>query len=292
VVILAGLPGTGKSLLVHQLAHLASARGRRVSRLQWDVARPAFEASAAGQRYPQVDGVTHPIIRRAAGLWARAAIAVWDREHRGGDAILVGEAPFAGGRFIELARPRDDLAEPLLASAACRFAIALPAVDVRHFLEAERERRTASPLHPREREDAPPHVLRELWRDLAVVAHRLGLGSGTTRPVPEPSERPGRFATGTAETTPLQPVADEDTPPYDPVTYRRVYESVLRHRRSEVVPLEIILPTAGLSAYDFAIRAPDLIPTEDEAERWVLEVEGQHGDLAALEREVTRWWDV
>ena len=47
-VFFAGLPGTGKSLLIHQLAHLAHARGRRVHLLQWDVARPAFEASPAG----------------------------------------------------------------------------------------------------------------------------------------------------------------------------------------------------------------------------------------------------
>lgn len=48
MIFFAGLPGTGKSLLIHQLAHLAHARGRRVHLLQWDVARPAFEASAPG----------------------------------------------------------------------------------------------------------------------------------------------------------------------------------------------------------------------------------------------------
>src|SRR5919201_3102249 len=44
MVFFAGLPGTGKSFLVHQLTHLAVARGRRVHLLQWDVARPMFEA--------------------------------------------------------------------------------------------------------------------------------------------------------------------------------------------------------------------------------------------------------
>src|SRR5262249_62354910 len=70
MVFFSGLPGTGKSLLVHQLAHLAAQVGRRVHLLQWDVARPAFEASPAGQRYPLAGGVTHALIRKAAGLWA------------------------------------------------------------------------------------------------------------------------------------------------------------------------------------------------------------------------------
>ena len=45
VVILAGLPGVGKSLLLQQLARMARAAGRQVSLLQWDVARRAFSPS-------------------------------------------------------------------------------------------------------------------------------------------------------------------------------------------------------------------------------------------------------
>ena len=36
LVFFAGMPGTGKSLLVHLLAHLAHAAGRPVHLLQWD----------------------------------------------------------------------------------------------------------------------------------------------------------------------------------------------------------------------------------------------------------------
>jgi len=42
-VLLVGLPGTGKSLLLKQLALLARQSGRVVHRLQWDVTRGAFE---------------------------------------------------------------------------------------------------------------------------------------------------------------------------------------------------------------------------------------------------------
>ena len=167
LVFFAGLPGTGKSLLIHQLAHLAHARGRRIHLLQWDVARPVFEASEAGRRYPLEDGVTHGVIRLAVGRWARAALARWHTRHRGAEHLLIGETPFIGHRLVELARPAADEAEPVLTSPAATFVIPIPSRALREHLEAERARRARKPLHPREREDAPPEVLRALWRDLA-----------------------------------------------------------------------------------------------------------------------------
>jgi hypothetical protein len=289
MVVFAGLPGTGKSLLVHQLAHLASRAGRRVHLLQWDVARPVFEASPAGRRYPLADGVTHAVIRKAAGLWARQALVAWDRGHPEPRHLLVGEAPFVGGRFVELARPLDDAAERLLGATACRFALAVPSVPVRRFLETLRERRAAQPLHPREREDAPPQVLRDLWADLASVAVRLGLTG--PRPGPPCATRgapwPSASATAHAASGP-----EATGPPYDPAVYRAVYEMVLRHRHRETVPIDTILPTERLSVYDFAEPLPDLVPTEADAERWIGEVERRYPDPAALDAETARWWEV
>jgi hypothetical protein len=260
MVLFAGLPGTGKSLLVQQLAHLASAAGRRVHLLQWDVARPVFEACPAGRRYPLADGVTHVVVRKAAGVWVRDAIARWNDAHPAADHLLVGEAPFVGGRFIELARRIDDRAEPLLAAPSCRFALSVPSADVRRFLEARRERRTASPLHPREREDAPPALLREIWGSLGEVARRLGLA-----------------------------VSGGDD---DPALYRGVYQALLRHRNLEIVPLDVILPTESMSVYDFAVTPPSLVPTETEAGAFIAEVERRYPDPTVLERELERWWRV
>src|SRR5215470_10854707 len=128
MVIVAGLPGTGKSLLVHQLVHVAHGAGRVVHLLQWDVARPVFEASPAGRRYPLDDGVTHAVIRRAAGLWVRDAVADWNERYADDGHLLVGEAPFVGNRFVELAQRIGDRAEGLLTAAWCRFAIATPSI--------------------------------------------------------------------------------------------------------------------------------------------------------------------
>jgi hypothetical protein len=275
MVFFAGLPGTGKSLLVHQLAHLASGAGRSVHLLQWDVARPVFEATAAGRRYPLADGVTHSVIRRAAGLWARRALVAWNDRHPEPRHLLVGETPFVGNRFVELARRLDDGAESLLSTPSCRFAIAVPSPEVRRFLVALRERRAASPLHPREREDAPPRVLRDLLREVFEAARRLGIDVGSTGPPGERGARPG------------------DAPaPYDPSVYRRVYETVLRHRNVDVLSLDVILPTDSLSVYDFAVARPDLIPTETEAEESIREVERRYPDAIRFEAEIARWWEV
>ena len=276
LVFFAGLPGTGKSLLVHQLAHLAGASGRSIHVLQWDVARPPFEASPAGRRYPPADGVTHPVVRKAAGLWARDAIAQWSKRHPDPRHLLIGETPFVGNRFVELAQRLDDRAESLLGNPSCRFVIPVPSAEVRRFLEAQRERRAADPLHPREREDAPPHVLRDLWRDLAAVARQMGIaGSDAGRVAGQES------ASGA-----------DGQPPFDPEAYRQVYETVLRHRNVEIVALDTILPTEELSVYDFAIAPADLAPSEAEVEQCIREVERRYAAPATLEREIARWWEV
>lgn len=262
MVFVAGLPGTGKSLVIHQLAHLAVDAGRAVHLLQWDVARPVFEASRAGQRYPVVDGVTQPMIRQAVGQWARRAVVAWERRCAGPEHLLIGETPLVGHRLTELARPLDDEAEPLLVAPSCRFVIAVPSVEVRRHVEAERERRAMAACNAREREDAPLHVLRQLWRELLVAARALGISAAT------------------------------DDAPYDPVIYQRVYGAVLHARAPEALALDTILPTVAMSVYDFAVPCADLVPGEHEADAVVRESEARWPDPAALARAVERWWVV
>jgi hypothetical protein len=263
-VFFAGLPGTGKSLLVNQLAHLAQAAGRPVHLLQWDMARPAFEASPAGRRYPVIDGVTQGVIRKAVGLWVRQALLDWERRHPDPGHLLVGETPLVGNRFVELARPADDAAERLLNGPGTTFVIPVPSREVRLHLEAERARRAARPLHERERHDAMPRVLQDIWRELAGLAGDLGV-------------------------TAAPPAPGSDLP-YDPEVYRKVYERLLRHRRVEVVPVGVRLPTATLSVYDFAIVPRDLVPAPGEATGFIEAVERRYPDPAALQQEIERWY--
>jgi hypothetical protein len=259
VVFFAGLPGTGKSLLIHQLAHLAHERGRAIHLLQWDVARPVFEASRAGRRHPQIHGVTHGVIRLAVGYWARDAVARWHVDHAAAGHLLIGETPFIGHRLMALARPERDAAESVLAADTTRFVIPVPSRDLRAHLEHERERRARAPQHAREREDAPPAVLHALWQEIVVVANTLGLAH--TR---------GEI-------------------PYDPDIYRRVYERLLVHRHASVLPLEARLPAEQLSAYDFEIATTDLVPTEDEASWLVEDTEARYPHATLLDIELADW---
>jgi hypothetical protein len=260
----AGLPGTGKSLLVHQLAHLAHARGRRIHLLQWDVARPVFEASDPGRQYPQQAGVTHGMIRLAVGQWARAALARWHAQHPGFADLLIGETPFVGHRLVELARRDRDPAESVLTAEWTRFVIPVPTRDLRAHLEAERARRAGQPLHPRESEDAPPDVLHDLWRQLVLVARTLGL------------------------------VGDEvrrgDDAPYDPLIYQRVYEHLLVHRHAEAVALDTRLPTADFTPYRFEIPTVDVVPTLAEASHAIHDVQASYPDAKDLQEAIERWY--
>jgi hypothetical protein len=260
LVFFAGLPGTGKSLLIRELAQLAHGRGRTIHLLQWDVARPVFEASAAGRRYPQVDGITHGLIRLAVGRWSRAAVAAWHAAHRDAGHLLIGETPFIGHRFIDLARPARDAAEPLLASPLTRFVIPVPSPALRRHLEAERGRRARAPLHPREREDAPPAVLRALWGEVAQVARALGLATAS------------------------------EPPAYEPAVYRGVYERVLARRHAQALEVDTRLPADTVSPYDLAVPAADLVPTPEESSRFIAAVEADHPQPADVERAIEGWY--
>lgn len=263
LVFFAGLPGTGKSLLIHQLAHLAHARGRRVHLLQWDVARPVFEASRAGRRHPAVHGVTHGVIRLAVGRWAREAVARWHARWPGPEHLLVGETPFVGHRLVSLAHRQTDEAEAVLAADTTRFVVPVPSRELREHLERERERRAVAPRHERERQDAPPTVLRALWRELFDAA-------------------------GALDITPPRPAGE--AVPYDPAVYQQVYERLLAHRHVLVLPLEARLPVDALSAYDFRVPTVDLVPTADEASWLVEDTQARYPHATLLQLELEAWY--
>ena len=273
-VFFAGLPGTGKSLLVHQLVRLTHATQRPAHLLQWDVVRPAIERSPAAAAYPKVDGVTHPAVRIAAGLWARDMIAQWAGRSFPPEHILIGETPLVGHRFIELARVAADEAERFLSAAACRFVIPVPSVEVRRAIEGERGRRIKRPVHDREKEDAPPNVLRAQWEALAEVAPLIG-----ARPlIPSPGgteSAPGALSRR-----------------YDPDVYERVYRFVLRRRHAQSVPLRMLLPAAATSAYDYGVPMRELVPTPDEAAAFIRLVEARFPDPRAAHAAADEWYVV
>jgi hypothetical protein len=242
---------------VREAARIGADLGRVVHLLQWDVARITFDRPEILARYPEEEGVTHPAIRVAMGRWARAAVLRWHRAHPDPAHLLIGETPLAGERLMELARPRDDELEPLLASEATLFLIPVPSGAVRRAIESARAREIAAPEHPRDSASAPPHLVRSHWEELEQVAGALGI---------ERTAIPGT---------------------YDPELYAGTYRRVLRHRRSLVVPLTRVLSVEG-SVHEIPPGAHELIPSAAEADAFMAEQSARSD--ADITRDAAEWF--
>jgi hypothetical protein len=232
-VVICGIPGTGKSLLLREQAILADAQGRTVHRLQWDVARQPFDRPDILKRYPEIDGSTHPVIRQAAGLWVRGAIAGWFQQQSDPGQLLLIEAPLVGARFIELAQVMQDDAEPHLAASTTVYLVPVPSREVRAAIEAARVREIAQPRHARDAANAIPALVDRLW--LAVV--------GAARDLKLPGAAAG----------------DE----YSPELYADLYRHVLRHRHVSAVPIDEIVPSSG-SPHELERPTPEVAPHDAE----------------------------
>lgn len=262
VVLFAGLPGVGKSLLVKAFAGLAQGAGRRVHLLQWDVARAAFETPALLARYPEVAGVTHAGIRKAVGLWARERVPAWHRAHPDPAHLLVGEVPLIGNRLVELAQTHADDAEALLAGDATLVLVPVPSREVRAHIEGARRRTTLDPSHEREAADAPPAVLRALWDELHALAAELAIAPGSA----------------------------EAGAPYDPRVYGDVYLRLLNRRQARLLPIEELFePGGSVYALD-ALFESELTATPAEVARAAAAIEGW--TMERLEASVERWYEV
>jgi hypothetical protein len=115
----------------------------------------------------------------------------------------------------------------------------------------------ADPRHERERANANLGVIDALWSELAQVAERLGIA--------------GRL----------------DVKGYDPDTYVRVYEHLLRHRQTRVLSLTDVLPVRGSAQEHTAVTA-ELVPTAAEAVQAIAQVEALPAE--ELSGQVERWY--
>lgn len=258
VIILTGLPGVGKSLYVQQLALMAQQIGRQVHLLQWDVTRSAFETDKILKKYPEIDGVTHAMIRQAVGVWTRSAIMDWAEQFASDEHLLIGEATFVGERLMQLAKIKDDRAESLLRSEQTQFLLPVPTENVRALIEEKRANSIANPQHEHEAKDAPPNVLTMLWHDI----HRVGASLGFCEA--------------------------QDIPQYDADIYRRTYEHLLQHRNSHTLLVDEVLQAVG-SVYDLNNIAGHLQAHQDEVDAIMTQLE-QTSTVDEVEAEVSKWY--
>ncbi len=236
LVFVCGIPGTGKSLFMRELFASCRRAGRQASMLQWDVARRPFDEPAILAAYPEIDGSTHIMIRRAAGLWALDAVSKWRAARSASDVLLI-EAPLIGGRFIEFAHPAPNELETLLRSPRAQFWVVTPSVQVRRAIEAARRAESVQPRHTYDGANAMPSVVDALWSDIVQAALELGVC-------------PDAVQGGTA-------------PAYSPDLYFDVYRRVLGARHAERLEVSEILANET-SPHDIDGRR-DLAPSPQQA---------------------------
>ncbi|WP_420628391.1 hypothetical protein [Candidatus Leptofilum sp.] len=253
MIFVSGIPGVGKSLLIQQMALIASEAGCEVHLLRYNFARQPFETEVNISKYPEIDGVTDPAIRKAVGLWARQAVQNWHEQHPAPNQLLIGELPLIGSRLIELVEPADDAAEPLLTSEQTLFVVPVPSWEVREVIEATRARTIADPQNEQEKLDAPPNVLQSMWQEVNRLARQIDL----TKASPQT--------------------------PYNPYIYGGVFEALLQFRPFKLLLIDQVLRPSR-SVYDLDVLAGTLQPTAEEANAAMAAVESRfsHEELAEL----------
>src|SRR5207302_3645220 len=113
------------------------------------------------------------------GAWVRDAVWRWHLSQSDPRHLLIGEAPLVGERLVELAEPRADAAESLLAATATLFLIPTPTRPVRDHLERARAADVAAPRHAADAASAPPALVSAHWREIAQLAGRPAAGGYT-----------------------------------------------------------------------------------------------------------------
>ena len=257
MVFITGLPGVGKSLLIQQLALIAKGMGRQVHLLQYNVAREPFETESNILKYPEVEGVTDPAIRKAVGLWARTAVHQWHQQHPDPANLLIGELPLIGNRFIELVEIHEDAVESVLSSDQAQFVVPVPSWEVREVIEATRARTIADPQHEREKLDAPPNVLQALWQQVNSLAREIRL----------------------TKTNPQTP--------YNPYIYGGVYQALLQHRQAKLLLIDQVLRPSQ-SVYEMDVVVSQLQATPAEVAHFMQQVEKRY-TRQALKDAVANW---
>ncbi|NEK25107.1 hypothetical protein GV827_22330 [Sulfitobacter sp. JBTF-M27] len=261
MIFFTGLPASGKSFFLRALISMAGTAGRRVHLMRWDAGLASFQTDEILARYPDVADGSHPIVRMAAGLWGRKAVARWRDMHPDHAELLVGEVPIVGNRFSELVKVLPDAVEAALASQKTAFVYPVPTSEMRAKLEALRRETFANPRHPDEAKDAPPATMELAWRLTCAKSIELGL---------------------------VQAAEGETTPAYDAALYRRFFDRLLRHRNARALDVDMFYASSG-SAHNIQGGVSEIFATPGEVEEAIAAIEAVM-DPDAAARAVENWY--
>lgn len=200
IAIFSGLPGVGKSLYINAFQALAENKGKKISVIQWDLARKAFETPAISEYFPMGEGIVHNGLKLAAGKWLMDEVSLWIEEHEDDDEILLIEAPLVGNRFIELVKIQTDaILESYLSHEGVQVIMPIPSKEVRTKIEAERKRQVNDDA--KVWTGAKPSVMLMLWKMTCGIANEFG-----------------------------KSIDMSGQPDYDPEVYEFVFSEILKHR--------------------------------------------------------------
>lgn len=261
MVFFTGLPASGKSFFLRALILIAGYAGRRVHLMRWDAGLASFQTDEILARYPDVADGSHPIVRKAAGLWGRQAVARWLDMHPDHADLLVGEVPIVGNRFSELVNVLPDAVEATLASQKTALVYPVPTREMRVKLEALRRDTFANPRHPDEAKDAPPATMELAWRLTCTKSVELGL---------------------------VQAAEGETTPAYDAALYRRFFDHLLRHRNARALDVDMFYASSG-SPHDIQGDVSEIFATPGEVEEAIAAIEAVM-DTDAAAQAVENWY--
>lgn len=205
-VVFSGLPGVGKSLYINQFKSIAAAEGRKITTIQWDIARKAFETPMISERFPMGAGTVHDGLKLSVGAWLLATVKDW-LATTNKEALLLIEAPLVGHRFIEIAQiQEDETLEQFFKSERFQVICPIPSKKVRAKIEADRAAQVAEDA--KVWTGAKPSVMLMLWKMICGIANEFG------RNIPMDGQ-----------------------PPYDPEVCEFVFGKVLKHRH--FIPLHV-----------------------------------------------------
>jgi len=259
ILVISGLPGVGKSLYVNQVIEIAKLKGRKLTVIQWDVARKAFETDELSELFPMGEGVVHNGVKLCAGSWLKEVVADWIRKHDSDNDFLLIEAPLVGHRFIEIMQVSEDSdIESFLASEKMKVLVPIPSREVR--IKIEEARMAQVDEGAQSWMGAKPSVMLLIWKELCELANELGKNIDVT-----------------------------GQPPYDPELYKFVFQRVLRNRH--FVPL-IIDEVFEIDLEDEKElhNTGSLMPDDDAANSIGEQIKNVYPDLSEIDLLVDNWY--
>ena len=169
-VVFSGLPGVGKSLYINQFQLIAAAAGRKVTVIQWDIARKAFETPEIAKRFPMGEGMVHNGLKISVGKWLLDTIKQWLMDHSSKEHLLLIEAPLVGHRFIEIAQQQsDEQLEAFFNSEQFQIIVPIPSKAVRAKIEEDRKAQISDDATTWV--GAKPSVMLLLWKRICEIAN-------------------------------------------------------------------------------------------------------------------------